>query len=48
MADQAPASPGARLRGFWIPAADFYAIADLDTAKRLGGILWLFGTGLAL
>ena len=48
MVDPAPASPGARLPGFWIPAADFYAITDLDTVKRLGGILWLFSTALTL
>jgi len=30
------------LRLAWsLPYADFYATADLKTAKRMGGILWL-------
>jgi diguanylate cyclase (GGDEF)-like protein len=28
-------------------AADFYAVSDLDTARRLGGVLWIFGAVIA-
>src|SRR3954464_1412787 len=35
---------GRALRLAWsLPSADFYATADLATAKRMGGILWLIG-----
>lgn len=48
MPDQAPASQRARMSAFSLPSEEFYAITDLDTAKRLGGALWLFGTLVAL
>jgi diguanylate cyclase (GGDEF)-like protein len=35
---------GRALRLAWsLPSADFYATADLATAKRIGGLLWLIG-----
>jgi diguanylate cyclase (GGDEF)-like protein len=35
---------GRALKLAWsLPSADFYATADLATAKRIGGLLWLIG-----
>jgi hypothetical protein len=35
---------GRSLKIAWsLPSADFYATADLATAKRMGGIVWLIG-----
>ena len=44
--DATPAEAGTDLRralrlAWSLPYADFYATADLKTAKRIGGILWL-------
>jgi diguanylate cyclase (GGDEF)-like protein len=35
-------------RGLWVTSTDFYAEADLDAAKRIGGALWLIGAAIAL
>jgi diguanylate cyclase (GGDEF)-like protein len=35
-------------RAVRITSADFYAEADMEAAKRLGGILWLIGAAIAL
>jgi diguanylate cyclase (GGDEF)-like protein len=35
-----------QLRGLLIPSKDFYAIADLPTARRIGGVLWIVGAAL--
>src|SRR4051794_8287922 len=31
-----------------VPSADFYALSDMATAKRLGGILWGAGAAITL
>jgi diguanylate cyclase (GGDEF)-like protein len=35
-------------RAVRISSAEFYAEADMDAAKRIGGILWLIGAAIAL
>src|SRR2546430_9143155 len=40
---------GRALKLAWsLPSADFYATADLATAKRIGGIVWLIGWVVAV
>jgi diguanylate cyclase (GGDEF)-like protein len=38
----------AALRALLIPSSDIYDVADMATAKRLGGILWVVGWAITL
>src|SRR5207247_1395465 len=38
----------AALRALLIPSGDIYDVADMATAKRLGGILWVVGWAITV